>query len=275
MVPVLGSVGGSGRSTVAALIAAGLSTAGSCVVLDLAHRLASPWPSVADPGQGLVALPPTQPLTPRQVRAAASSMTTGGAHWNVLTDHQPWDAAPLPVPDAPGAWHQLAAAGGWQVVIPDTTHPVAHDVVLTRSRGGASLTSAWYGLPYTVPVLAAATTATGMRALQTTLQVLDSAGLPLGRTVVALVSTGDGRTPAAVRAGATMLEPRVGALVRVGYDPEVRATGLSGAFSSRSLDSAAALGRAVLACAHKEWGEPLPAALVPAPLPAAVPAARS
>ncbi|MFE2408153.1 hypothetical protein ACFXDE_07415 [Kitasatospora sp. NPDC059408] len=271
VVPVLAAVGGSGRSTVAGLLGVGLAQAAAGVVLDLAPRLASPWPTWAtEPGTGLASVPPDAPLSRRHVLAAATRFPApAGAGWHVLTDHQDWSAPPLALPEAPAAWHQLAAIGGWQAVIADTAHPVAHDIVASRAAGGSGLTAAWCALPVSVPVLCAAATASGMAALQTALTAASADGLPLDRMVVALVSTGDGRTPAPVRAGETMLAPRVAAVVRIPFDPDIRARGLRDAarLGSGSLQAADQLARAVLGSAHASWGDPLPPATQPAAAP--------
>ncbi|WP_229929247.1 hypothetical protein [Kitasatospora xanthocidica] len=271
VVPVLAAVGGSGRSTVAGLLAASLASSARSVVLDLAPRLASPWPGwTTEPGTGLASVPPAAPLSRRRVLAAATRLP-GPADdgWQVLTDHREWSAPPLPLPADPAAWYQLAAIGGWQAVVADTSHPMAHDLVASRSAGRSGLTAAWCGLPVSVPVVCAAATGSGMAALQTALSVAAAEGLALERTVVALVSTGDGRAPASVRAGETMLAPRVAAVVRVPYDPGIRARGLRDAsrLDARSVQAADRLTRAVIASAHASWGDPLPAAARPAAAP--------
>jgi hypothetical protein len=267
---VLGAVGGSGRSTVAGLLAAGLAHSGSAAVVDTAPRLSSPWPQwVAEPGAGLASIPPDLPLTRAQALAAASPCAAGsGPRWQVLTDHQEWGGAPLQLPEDPAAWHQLAAAAGWQSVIADTAFPVAHDIVSARWTKSFALTAAWSSLPFSVPVLCAAATASGMHALQTAVSAISAEGMALQRMVAVLVSTGEGRSPASVRAGETMLRPRVSALVRVPFDPQIRAYGLRdpSRLGSRSLEASAELASAVLASAHHSWGDPLPAAAVPAAL---------
>lgn len=190
--------------------------------------------------------------------------------WQVLTDHQEWSSPPLHLPTAPAAWYQLAAIGGWQAVIADTTHPVTHDVVTARCGGRGGATAAWCGLPYAVPVICAATTASGVQALQSALMAASADGLPLQRTVVVWASLGEGRLPAAVRAAETMLQPRVAAVVHVPYDAHLRSHGLRdlSRLKPRTLEAGHDLARAVLASAHAAWGEPLPPAAVPAALPA-------
>ncbi|MEU2462154.1 hypothetical protein ABZ604_31815 [Streptomyces sp. NPDC012473] len=203
VVPVMGSTGGSGRSTVADLLAERMAAAGAAtVVLDTAPRLSSPWPSwtVGQQAGGLAALPPDRPLTRSRVRHAAAVRSDGGGpDRHVLTDGRDWHSPPLVLPDDPAAWLQLAAIGGWQCVVADTPHPVAHDVLESRCAGRIGRTRAWYELPYAVPVLCASATAGGVQALQQAVMALHADGMPLRRTVVALVAQTDGRLPAVVR----------------------------------------------------------------------------
>jgi len=248
-----------------------MASMGSTCVFDITHRLASPWPSwPTEPGAGLATVPPHQPVTRRQVLAAASLCSApGGCSWQVLTDHQEWNSPPLPLPTDPAAWYQLAAAGGWQTVIADTAHPVAHDIVTARCEGRSGLTAAWCALPFSVPVLCAAATGPGVHALHTAVKAASAEGLPLQRAVVALVATGEGRVPAPVQAAATMLQSRVSAVVKVPYEPHIRTHGMADAerLKPRVLSSATELAHAVLASAHSTWGDPLP----PAPVPATAP----
>lgn len=66
-----------------------------------------------------------------------------------------------------------------------------------------------------------------------------------------------------------MIEPRVGSLVHVPYDQQIRTYGLRDVtrLGSRSLQAADQLARAVLSSAHASWGDPLPVAATPAALP--------
>ncbi|MCB5166537.1 hypothetical protein LG634_17030 [Streptomyces bambusae] len=271
MVPVLGAGGGTGRSTIVGLIASYLCTTGTTVVLDTAPWLVSHWPAwAADPGAGVASVPPDRRMTPSDVRAAASRCSGPDGDWQVLTDHQEWSSAPLHLPAEPAAWYQLAAAGGWQVVIGDTAHPMAHDIVSARSHRVACLTAGWCSLPCSVPVLAVPATGPGVSALQIAVRTASAEGLPLQRMVVALTETGEGRVPAVVRAAATMLQSQVAQVVIVPYEPRIRAGGLAEAhlLASRKLrDAVEDLGRAVLSSAHRSWGDPLPAAPAPAAAP--------
>ncbi|GHI52708.1 hypothetical protein Srubr_25540 [Streptomyces rubradiris] len=266
----MGASGGSGRSTVSGLLAASLSTAGSAIVLDTAPRLASPWPAwPAKPGAGLASLPPDEPFTRAQVQAAASELPGPGGNWHVLTDHQEWHHGQLSLPSAPAAWYQLASGGGWQAVVADTTHPVAHDIVTARAGRRTGQTAAWCSLPFAVPVLCALATGPGVAALQTAVKAASAEGLPLQRTVVALSVPGEGRLPPPVKAAATMLQPQVSAVVTVPFDSHVRGHGMAQAdrLGRRTYEAGAALAAAVLDAAHRAWGHPLPAAPVPAALP--------
>ncbi len=270
VIPVLGPVGGSGRSTTAGLLAAALSSTGPSVVLDTAPRLASPWPLwCTEPGNGLLSIPPDRPATRRHIqRAAAGCRTPEGHTWQVLTDHQGWSSAPLSLPADPAAWHQLAAAGGWQAVIADTPHAMAQDIIAARCAGRSGQTASWCGLPFAVPVLSASATGPGVQALQVAVKAAVAEGLPLGRAVVALISTGEGRPPAPVRAAATMLRSHAFAVVSVPYDSHIRAHGMSDSHRVRpkTLTAGHELARAVLASARAAWGDPLPSARTPAPL---------
>ncbi|WP_234043361.1 hypothetical protein [Streptomyces marianii] len=266
----MAATGGSGRSTVARLLAAEFATAGPTVVLDTAPRLSSPWPALTvDQGAGgLAALPPDQPLTRSQVHQAAARQTARNDDWHVLTDGRDWHAPPLNLPEQPAAWYQLAAVGGWSAVIADTVHPLAHDILEARCVGRPGQTRAWCELPYAVPVLCAAATASGVEALQQAAMVLHAEGLPLQRAVAVLVGTTDGRPAPVVRAAATMLAPRIAEVTHLPYDPHIRAHGLRSAtkLRARTQQAAAHIAGAVLAAAHRAWGDPLPHAPQPAPI---------
>ncbi|MGW0964092.1 hypothetical protein ACWD4K_34995 [Streptomyces gelaticus] len=278
VLPVMAATGGSGRSTVADLLAGAMAAAGTAtVVLDTAPRLSSPWPSwtLGQEAGGLAVLPPDRPLTRSQVRSAVARRPAGrGAGWQVLTDGRDWHSPPLALPQDPAAWLQLAAIGGWQAVIADTTHPVAHDILDARCAGRTGQTRAWCELPYAVPVLCAAATAGGVQALQQAVMALHADGMPLPRTVAVLVAQTDGRLPAVVRAGATMLTSRTAAVVHLPHDPHIRTHGLRtvSRLRSRTRQAAHSLARAVLAAAGATWGIPLPDAPRPAPLAVVSPA---
>ncbi|MFD9033299.1 hypothetical protein ACFVZW_19420 [Streptomyces sp. NPDC059567] len=187
----------------------------------------------------------------------------------MLTDTRDWHAPPLKLPEQPAAWYQLAAIGGWQAVVADTAHPVAHDVLAARCDNRPGQTQGWGELPYAVPVLCAAATASGVQALQQAAMVLHAEGMPLQRVVVVLVAATDGRPAPVVRAAATMLAARTSAVVHLPFDPQIRAHGLREPLRTRSKtrQAAARIAAAVLDTAHHAWGTPLPAAPIPVPLP--------
>ncbi|NXY98924.1 hypothetical protein HYE82_32000 [Streptomyces sp. BR123] len=289
--PVMAAVGGSGRSTVAYLLATAMAPLADTVVADLSPRLGSPWPSWtadAQAGGGLAALPADRPLSRADIRGAAAAVAVRQAapalaaaaaadsHWSVLTDAREWHAAPLELPADPAAWYQLAAAGGWQLLLADTTHPVAHDILTARCSGLPGLTRTWCALPFTVPVLCAQPTAAGIRALQQAVMVLHAEGLPLQRTVVVFSAASEGRLPAVARAAATMLSARAAAVVHLPHDADIRAHGLAATqppsrIRDRTQQAARELASAVLTAAHEAFGEPLPAAPQPAASPIPVP----
>ncbi|MEU8526627.1 hypothetical protein AB0C77_13705 [Streptomyces sp. NPDC048629] len=262
---------GGGRSTIAALLAHELAASARTVVFDTAPRLSSPWPagSPASEAGGLAALSPGRPLTRSQVLAAAVVRRGNGSPWQLLTDTREWHAAPLTLPEPPAAWYQLAAIGGWQAVIADTTHPMTHDVLAARCGGRQGQTRGWCELPYAVPVLCAAATASGVQALQQAVMALHAEGMPLQRSVVVLVAASDGRPPPVVRAAAAMVAPRVSAVVHLPFDSQIRAHGLREPLRMRSKtqQAAARIAAAVLDTAHQTWGTPLAAAPIPVPLP--------
>ncbi|MFC5724867.1 hypothetical protein ACFP1Z_32440 [Streptomyces gamaensis] len=269
MVPVLAAVGGSGRSVVAALLADALAAHGDTVLLDTVPRLTSPWPdwTAARPGEGLAALPPGRPAGRLQARTAAATVPAGGRHpWQVMTDHQPWHTAPLVLPDAPEAWHQLTATGGWQIAVADTGHPLTHDLITARHTTAPALSTRWCALPCALPVLCAAATGHGAAALQTAVMAGEADGLPWARTTIALTATADGRLPAPIRAAVTMLQPKVGAVVHIPFDERIRSHGLRdpARLKPRTLAAGHRLAEAVLASAHQSWGTPLPPAAAPA-----------
>lgn len=273
VVPVLGAVGGSGRSILAGLLAAAFAEAAETVMLDTAPRLASPWPFWASRsgGGGLASVPSHQPATTSQVRGAAAPIPAAARERPavVLTDGQEWSAPALSLPTDPAAWYQLAAIGQWQTVIVDTGHPAGHDLLASRSTGTASLTAGWYRLPCSVPVLAAAATGPGVHALQLAMHAALAEGLPLPHTVVALTSPGPGRMPSPVRAALTMLDSQVGAALTVPYEAHIRSHGLASPLPARASTRAAAreVARAVLTVAHEAAGGSLPPAPMPAPVP--------
>ncbi|MER6614898.1 hypothetical protein [Streptomyces xantholiticus] len=272
----MAATGGSGRSTVANLLACGLALSGRTAVLDTGPRLSSPWPAWTNGQavQGLSSLAAERPLSRAVVRQVAAQRPglAAEACWQVLTDGRAWHSAPLSLPQDPAAWHQLAAIGGWQVVLADTSHPVAHDVLAARCEERVGLTRGWCNLPFAVPVLCAAATAGGVQALQQAVMAMHAEGLPLQRTRGAREQLR--RTSAGRRAGRSdHARPRTSAVIQLPHDPGIRAHGLRepARLRSHTRQAAATLADAVLAAAHATWGEPLPHAPRPRPLSPSMP----
>lgn len=240
---------------------------GATAVLDMAPRLASPWPAwSAEPGTGLLSLPRTgRSPAARSTRRRPAFRFPAAAHGTCSPITRSGITHPSLSPKDPAAWYQLAAIGGWQAVIADTVHPVAHEVLTARCAGSACLTARWCQLPFSVPVLCAAETGSGVRALQTAVKAASAEGLPLHRMIVVLTAIGEGRSPASVKAAAAMLAPRVGAVIQVPYDPRIRAHGMRDAshLKPRLLEAGRQLAHAVVGSAQAAWGDPLPAAAVP------------
>ncbi|MFX4293624.1 hypothetical protein ACOJQ7_14835 [Streptomyces bohaiensis] len=272
MVPVLAATGGSARSSTAALLACGLAERGETVLVDLARRWVSPWPmwvdaATSEPG-GIADVPPSQPVTTRQVRDAAVTVQAGPAPWQVLTDRQAWQAPPLDVPEDAAAWHQLVAVGGWQCAVVDTHWAVGEDLALAAHRAGPSVTQRWTGLPCVVPVWCATATGPGVDRLMAALAAAEEAGLPVQDSVVALTHTADGRLPAPVRAACALLADRVARLVEVPFLPRLRSHGPLPTEELGKKGAAAAedISSAVLGTARDRYGSPLPNAAIPDPV---------
>ncbi|MGW2869949.1 hypothetical protein [Kitasatospora sp. NPDC001225] len=250
VVPVLGAAAGCGRSTVALLAAAGLARLAPTVVLDCAPTALSPWrrwPLAG--GTGLASVPADRSLHTGQVRAAASSCLDGLVQ--VLTDRRPWSQPPLALPSAPSAWPALAGMGGWRVSVADTALTVADDL---GDAGVRSRTARWMLLERAVPVICAPTSREGLEAAAVAIAAAESAGLPLQRCVLVLVGVAGGM-PRQCRAVATMLAPRVGAVVRVPHCPAWRAHALRTDRLSRRFEAAGSqLTDTLITTAERSWG---------------------
>jgi hypothetical protein len=261
-VPIMAATGGQGRSTVAGLLAAELARSGAgCVVCDTTGQTLSPWPGwAAKPGKGLESIPPNQPLSMQHARDAASTCAAPGAEWQVLTSHQAWTAGPLQLPVEPLAWCQLAAIGSWQALVADTGYAVLDDMVGARASDTPSLTARWFdpGGVLSVPVLCVEANGRDIEILQAVVEAAEVSGLPTGRFVVAVTARGGSSDPRTVRAGLTMLAPRVGAIVRLPHDEAVHAFGLKlpERVSTRTRQAAAYLARRVVGLAGPAPADP-------------------
>lgn len=228
VVPVLAAAGGSGRSTVAGLLALGLAAAGRTVLVDAAPAAASPWPgSVARPGAGTAALVAAgEAVRPAEVFAAASRLSARlAADLHVLTDTG--EAPPAGWPgDEPRPWLSWADVGHWARVVVDSQLPLAAGLAAGVHTGQPGAATRWLALPDAVPVLVAPSSGRGGEQLLATVAAADRLGLPTVGWVLALVDFAPGRPPARLRASLALLADRVHAVIRVGYDPRIRAVGL-------------------------------------------------
>lgn len=229
VVPVLAAAGGSGRSTVAGLLALGLATAGRTVLVDAAPAAASPWPGwVARPGAGTAALVAAgEAVRPAEVFAAASRLSARlAADLHVLTDTV-GTMPPVGWPgDEPRPWLSWAGVGHWARVVVDSQLPLAAGLAASVHTGQPGAATRWLALPDAVPVLVAPSCGRGGEQLLATVGAADRLGLPTVGWVLALVDFAPGRPPARLRASLALLADRVHAVIRVGYDPRIRAVGL-------------------------------------------------
>ena len=269
VVPVLSGSGGSGRSTVSGLLAAGLAALGPAVVLDTASAV-SPWRFWTSGGSGLESLPPDQPQNAAQVEAAASALGLGGRGVRVLTDRRLWSAQPLVLPGKPQAWLQLAALGGWPVAVADTGFSVISDLVDARWEGIPPRSAAWWQISPSVPLIVASSSADGLEEAAVALAALADARLDAERCVLVVVDMSGARVPRQVKAALTMLQARVGAVVDLPYDPAIRGQGLraTAELASATWRAVDRLTSAVVQRAEQYFG-PLRAPTPPALLPSA------
>ena len=269
LVPVFAVAGGTGRSTVAGLIAQVLAATTRTVVVDPAPRAASPWGrwigvDAAPPGHGglpgLVARPDASaclravvsrpvPLSRRgrkDLRDRDPS-GSGGPAYDLLTDTRPLTAPPVQVPEEPRWYADLMESGGWFAGIVDTGTPVPAAHIRSRHAGWPSTLDLWWRRTDAVPVILAPTSADGLAALRQLLALLEYDGLAPARAVVGLVDLSGPDTPRRLRREIGDVTAREGTTVRFPYDDAIRSRGLGelDEVSDGVLDAARAIARAV------------------------------
>jgi hypothetical protein len=225
VVPVLAATGGAGRSTVCHLLASRFATLARTLVLDAAPGLASPW-------QGWLTRPGTAPLPPgvtptaQQVYAAAGTVHTGrGAEFSVLPGPQqpPVAAHRLQVDQA-----RLLRTVSARVSLVDTTTAVladlAGDDISSTGRTARADAVDWLIVPGAVSVLCVPASSKGVADALATVTAVEERGLAATQLHVAVVGIAASDMPRRVLAGLTLLQPRVGTVVRIPHDPRLRAT---------------------------------------------------
>ncbi len=271
MLPVFAACGGAGRTTVCGLLASCFAELGATVVLDTSVPLASPWRrwTAEAGGAGLESLPPTQPLTPERVRAAASTLGAGGTTppWQVLTDRRGWNGQALSLPPEPAAWMRLVQGGGWQVALADTAVPLADNLMTSHWAGTPSLLSGWLADPAAVALLCTGSSRDQVEATAVALAAMETSRLPLHRVVLVVSDLAASGVPRQVKAALTMLEHKVAAVLRLPYEDRLRAHGpldpqLPAKFS-RHVEQAA---QTLIDTGERTWGQlRAPAAVPPFP----------
>jgi hypothetical protein len=251
LVPVFGVAGGSGRSTLAGVLAQVLAPTTRTVVFDPAPRAASPWTSwlgidAAPPGHAGLAGLASRPGVPDPETCLQASVGRpvplggrarkdlldigpaglGGPGYDVLTDTRPLTAVPVPVPEDPQWYADVLGAGDWFAGVVDLGVPVPAAHVAARHAGRASVLDLWWRRRDAMPVVLASSNGDGAAALLRLLDLLDADGLSPARAVVGLVDMAGSAPPRRVRRQLDAVSARVGACVSVPFDPGIRASGL-------------------------------------------------
>jgi hypothetical protein len=223
-VPVLAPTGGSGRSTLVYLLAAGVAEQARTLVVDTAAPLASPWADwvtrpAGDEGaaETVRTLGEGPSVSAQQVYAAAAGVATGtGGDFSVLQAALP--AVPVVV--------DLFAP---RIAVIDTDVSVlgalsADDV--SAPGGLIAGLGEWLTAPACAPLLCAPASAKGVTDLSLAVQRLRDRGMATERVQVALVGIAAPQVPRRVQAGLTLLQPHVADTVWVPHEPRLHAVGV-------------------------------------------------
>ncbi|GAA4985182.1 hypothetical protein [Actinopolymorpha pittospori] len=253
LVPVFAASGGSGRSTLAGLLAQALAPTTRTVLVDTSPRAASPWADwlgvgvARDEAVGLpgVLSPPGRPLDLAALETAVvrrgvplgrlrkddlpdmGTDAAGGPGYDVLADVRPWTRPPVSVPDDPRWYAQLLQTGGWFAGVVDTAVPLAAAHVAARNAARPSVLDLWARRTDAVPVLVTAATGFGATALARLVTVLAQDGLPIDRMIAVVVNVAGTDPPKWMQGELDTVRGRLAALVRVPYDKAIRADGLA------------------------------------------------
>jgi hypothetical protein len=278
----MSAAGGVGRSTVSALLAAALhqhttdSWGRAVAVCDTQPRCASPWPGwldhTAEQGTGwLSACTPDPQLFAREVRRSTSAIDVGDARpiW-VLTDTGP--LSPAYAGTDPGPWFWGPVLRYLRATVIDGDPLEGFRLARQHAGGELGTASAWMTLPQarTAGVWVTDPSPAGLSRTLEAMTAAESCGLPMQQLVVVVNDAhGHGWAPRS-RSRRTLLADRVGAIVEISHDPDLRRDGRPATtpelLARRDIS---ALVNAVIAAA----GRPVPhPAAVPEPAPAPAPA---
>jgi hypothetical protein len=228
MIPMLAPTGGSGRSTLAYLLAAGVAEQARTLVVDTAAPLASPWADwvtrpAGDEGQAetVRGLGECSSVSAQQVYAAAAGVATGtGGAFSVL------QAAALP---AASVVVDLFAP---RIAVIDTDRSLlgalsADDPSAPGGLPGGLLgeLGEWLTAPACAPLLCVPASAKGINDTSIAVHRLRDRGVPTERIQVAVVGIAATEIPRRVRAGLTLLQPYVAGTVLVPHEPRLHAVG--------------------------------------------------
>jgi hypothetical protein len=226
-VPVLAPTGGSGRSTLVYLLAAGVAEQARTLVVDTAAPLASPWADwvtrpAGDEGQAetVRGLGEGLSVSAQQVYAAATGVATGtGGAFSVLQA-------------APAMARALVDLFAPRIAVIDTDVSVlgalsADDPSASGGLPGGVLggLGEWLTAPACAPLLCVPGSAKGINDAAIAVHRLRDRGVPTERIQVAVVGIAAPEVPRRVRAGLTLLQPYVAGTVLVPHEPRLHAVG--------------------------------------------------
>ncbi len=282
IVPVMSAAGGVGRSTVSALLAAALhrhttdSWNRAVAVCDTRPRGASPWPGwldhIAEHGTGwLAGCTADAQKFAAEVRRSTSAINAGDGRpiW-VLADTGPM--APAFSGTDPGPWFWAPVLRYLRAAVIDGDAMEGFRLGRQHAGGGPGTATAWMTLPLarTAGLWVTDPSPSGLARTLEAMTAAEACGLPMQQMVVAVNDAHGHGWAARSRSRRTLLTDRVGAIVEIVHDPDLRRDHRP-AFTPEHLGrpDIEALVSAVIAAA----GRPLPRpAAVPEPAPALTPA---
>jgi hypothetical protein len=276
VVPVMSAAGGAGRSTVAALLAAALhqytsdSRGRAVAVCDTKPRSASPWPGwldhAAERGTSWLSecAADAQQFAIEVRRSTSAIDTDAGRPIWVLTDTGPLSAG-FSGSD-PGPWFWAPALRYLRAAVIDGDCLEGFRLARHYVGGEPGTASAWMALPSarTAGLWVTDTSPVGLSRTLEAMTAAESCGLAMQQVVVAVNDAhGHGWAPRS-RSRRTLLADRVGAIVEISHDPELRRGDRPAAIPERLAQrDVTALVEAVLAAAGRPVASPAAAPDVP------------